>query len=369
MASRSSLIAAMTTCAWLMMAGWSAAAPVQDDWAPADGSGVRLAMLAALPAAIARGEFPKTTSVLVIRHGRLAYEAYFGAGGLEVLNDTRSATKSITSLAVGALIADGRIHSVDDPAFGYLTDLQPFANPSAEKSAITLADLLTMSSALSCNDDDDKSPGQEDKMHRQQRWARWIADLPTQPDYHRDAGSGRGPFAYCTAGAVLLGQIIQRAAGEPVDSYIERKVLGPLGIAKRQWSRSPAGEVMTGGGLQLRSRDLAKLAWMMVDHGRWRGRQIIPASWIDAALTPRTKPDARRDYGYLFWRTDYATACGPVSGWYMAGNGGNAVVMLRNLDAAVVITRTNYNSRGMHEQTTDLIQRYVLPSMACGPGA
>lgn len=56
---------------------------------------------------------------------------------------------------------------------------------------------------------------------------------------------------------------------------------------------------------------------------------------------------------------------GPKSGWYMAGNGGNAIVMFRELHTAVVVTRTTYNTRGMHQQTIDLLQRYVLPAVPC----
>jgi hypothetical protein len=49
----------------------------------------------------------------------------------------------------------------------------------------------------------------------------------------------------------------------------------------------------------------------------------------------------------------------------MAGNGGNAVVMIKELHAAIVVTRTNYNTRGMHQQTLDILQRYVLAALAC----
>jgi CubicO group peptidase (beta-lactamase class C family) len=223
--------------------------------------------LAGLADAIARGDFPKTTSVLVIQHDQPIYERYFGDGGADVLNDTRSATKSITALAIGTAIDARSISSVSSPAFQYLADLAPFDNDSPLKREITIEDLLTMSSALNCNDNVDASPGNEDRMHERQRWARWAVDLPTQRDYQRDS-AGRGPFAYCTAGAFLLGQIIQRATRTPVDRYIEKTILAPLGISKWEWPRSPTGEVMTGGGLRLRARDLAKIAQMIVNEGR-----------------------------------------------------------------------------------------------------
>ena len=179
-----------------------------------------------------------------------------------------------------------------------------------------------MSSALDCNDDDNKSPGNEDNMHPQPNWSRWAVDLPTMQAYARDS-SGFGPWRYCTTGAFLLGQILQRAVRMPVDQYVEKRLLRPLGITQRQWPYSPSGETMTGGGLRLRSRDLAKIAAMIVDGGRWRGEQIVPKAWIDSALSVRRKAYPDANYGYLFWQRDYATPCGRQSGWYMAGNGGN----------------------------------------------
>jgi CubicO group peptidase (beta-lactamase class C family) len=327
-----------------------------------------VAPLLRLKDAIVKGEYPKTTSVLVVRDGKLVYEAYFGAGSRELLNDTRSATKSITSLAIGTAIADGAIPSQHASAFSYLGDLRPFRNDSAEKEAITIEDMLTMSSALDCNDDDDASPGNEDKMHSQPIWSRWAVDLPTVAGYRRDA-TGLGPWRYCTTGAFLLGQVVQRATQLPVDRYIERRILSPLAITHWQWPSSPSGETMTGGGLRLRSRDLAKIAAMLANDGRWNETQVTPSAWVDSMLSVRRRAYSDAQYGYLFWQRDYATHCGLLPGWYMAGNGGNAIVVLRSLRTAIVVTRTNYNSKGMHQQTVDLLERHVLSALPCSPSS
>jgi CubicO group peptidase (beta-lactamase class C family) len=321
---------------------------------------------ATLGDAVAGGEFPKTNAVLVAHDGKLIYEAYFNDGTPDLLNDTRSAMKSVTALAAGIAIADGAIGSDHALVFPYFRDLTPFANDTTDKEKITIADLLTMSSALDCNDDDAKSPGNEDNMHPQQNWTRWAVDLPTMRGYARDA-TGLGPWRYCTTGAFLLGQVIQRATHVPIDKYIEAKLLAPLGITRWQWPYSPSGEVMTGGGLRLRSRDLLKLAILLADDGRWHGRQIVPAAWVDAALSAHRTSYAPQTYGYFFWHRDYQGPCGPVSGWYMAGNGGNAVVVLKELHAAVVVARANYNTHGMHQETVDLIEKHILPVFPCQP--
>jgi len=325
------------------------------------------ARFAGIAAAVERGDVPKTTSVLVMRGGAIEHEAYFGGADAETLHDTRSVGKSMTALAVGVAIARGVVRGVDDPVFPYLADLRPFAHDTPAKAAITIADFLTMSSALDCDDDDDDSPGNEAKMYPQRAWARWAVDLPTRADYQRDA-SGRGPFHYCTAGPFLLGQVLQRAAKQPVDELLAAYLFAPLGITRWELTRSPTDEVMTGGMLRLRTRDLATIGWMVRARGRHGDRQVVPRAFVDAALTVhrRTRPSLKADYGYLFWHRTYRTRCGEFPAWYMSGNGGNAVAIVDGLDAVIVVTRQHYNQGGkMHDQTAALIEQHILPELAC----
>ena len=151
------------------------------------------ALLARLSEATRTSAFPKTTSVLIVRGGRLVYEAYFADGQRGLLNDTRSATKTITALAVGAAVADGRIASVGAPVFPFFAAEQP-PQHSVLRDAITVEDLLTMSSALDCDDGVSDSPGNEDHMYPQKRWLPWVLGIPIKAGYARDS-VGRGPFA------------------------------------------------------------------------------------------------------------------------------------------------------------------------------
>jgi CubicO group peptidase (beta-lactamase class C family) len=319
---------------------------------------------------VLRGDLaPKTTSVLIVYRGRLVYELYAEPGQRELLNNTRSATKSITSLAVGAAIADGKLRSVSQPLFSLLADMRPFAHDDSLKEAITLRDALTMSSALACNDDEDKSPGNENNMHDTRAWTRWAVDLPSDSAYRRDS-TGLGPWRYCTTNAVLLGQAVQRAVGERVDHYVERRLLRPLGISQWEWQYSPSGEVMTGGGLGLRSRDLAKLAMLVGNGGAWNGAQVLPSAWISAATgTYRQAYGGALGYGYLFWHQKYRTACESSEGTFMAGNGGNVILTIPDLDAQIVVTRQNYNRPRTAQQTAQLLEDYILPAIPCGRAA
>ncbi len=125
----------------------------------------------------------------------------------------------------------------------------------------------------------------------------------------------------------------------------------------------------TCGGLQLQSRDLAKLGQLYLDDGRWHGTQVVPEAWVRASTLPHARVDDRTTYGYLWWLRDYALGEATVSAWYMSGNGGNRVVIVPALALVAVITSTNYSTPGMHQQSERLLIDYILPAIqATQPG-
>ena len=325
---------------------------------------LRTAPLDALTPEVVAAEFPDTTSVLVFKDDRLVFERYFGGGGINVLNDTRSVTKTLAALIVGQAISDGSLRTAEQPAFALLPDLAPFRNDGPLKQSITLMDLLTMSSALDCNDSDAGNAGNEENMYAQTHWLRWAVDLPVKPDYSRGP-NGRGPFSYCTGGVFLLGQIVQHATRTPLDQYFDARLFRPLGIRERQWARSPGGELQAGGGLRLRSRDLLKLGVLIMSNGDWRGVQLVPEAWVRRMQSVSNVVNDQQSYGMLYWQRQYASGCGAVNGWYMSGNGGNAVVSVPLRSLVAVVTRTHYNQKGMHEETARLLERHVFAALPC----
>src|SRR5205814_1759570 len=110
------------------------------------------------------------------------------------------------------------------------------------KRGITVRDVLTMSSCLDCNDWDETSPGNEERMYPQEDWAAFALALPVR--------TSRG-FSYCTAGVVLLGIALERALAEPLPDFARRELFEPLGIDAAEWQSTPRGQVSTAGGLLL----------------------------------------------------------------------------------------------------------------------
>lgn len=293
-----------------------------------------------LEAQIRAGDLGKIRAVAAEQGGEIVYRERFGKGDLGDRVDIKSAGKSITALAVGAAIADGHLADTNVKVWPYLgSDIR-----GAPFNEITVRDLLSMSSALDCNDWDRSSPGQEEKMYRKRVWREFALALPAR-DYQRNNDTGFGPFSYCTAGVFLLGQVVEKASGERFDMYVQRRLFDPLGIDGADWRRSRSGEVQSGGQLTISDEALLKIGRMVIDGGEWEGKQVLPEEWIRTMLAPRHSLSEHVNYGYLWWATPIRSSRGFEGAFMMKGNGGNIVAIVPNLDAVLVVQTQNYNKR------------------------
>lgn len=339
------------------------------DWPVADGQalGWQVSHFDRLEAAVADETFKRITSVLVLQNGTLGYERYFGDGAVGRLNDMRSATKTVTSMLVGAAIADGHIKSVKEPAFGFFPKRLPPANPDPRKLEVTLEDLLTMSSLLECNDDNPYSSGNEERMYVTEDWIQFVLDLPikgfapwdTKP---QDSPFGRS-FSYCTAGTFLTGAIVEAVTGMRLGDYADKVLHRPLGIAEVSWPESPLGVHQGGGGTRYRSRDIAKLGELARLGGLWGDRQVLPEDWISQSTQAHVQAREGTTYGYQWWRFSFDLAGETTWHWAMSGNGGNYVFVYPEAQLVTVITATAYGTNYMHRQSQTIYSEMVLPAV------
>jgi CubicO group peptidase (beta-lactamase class C family) len=317
------------------------------------------------------GKFQKIGAVLVARHGKPVYEEYFD-GDAGTLRDTRSATKSITDILVGIAIDEHALRGVQDRVLDLLPEhRRRILNPDPRKAKITVGDFLTMSSALECDDWNDASRGNEERMYLVEDWSQFILDLPIRGRPHLGENPAAPPFgryfSYCTGGVFVLSEVLQHATGQRTDRFAGQKLFAPLGIRDAEWVYSPLNIPQTGGGLRLTARDLLKIAQLYLNGGRWTGQQIVSESWVRTSTTPHAQIDDATNYGYLWWLKSFGAPGHMHAAYFMSGNGGNKVAVFPDLDMVAVITSTNYNTRGMHEQTEKLLSEYVVPAAAPTP--
>ncbi len=324
--------------------------------------GVSTAKLEAMSAAIKAGQFQQITSVLVSRHGKLVFEAYYD-GDAETRRNTRSTTKTVTAMLAGAAIGRGAIPSVQAPIKPYLKGRPPAANPDPRKDKVTVEDLLTMSSIAECDDDNQYSRGNEERMYLIEDWVGFYLDLPVRgfPDWSpRPEASPYGrSFSYCTAGVVTLGQAVQNAVKQPLPAFADEVLFKPLAIENPKWQMSPTGLAMGGGGLSLRSRDLLKLGQLYLNNGQREGQQVLPADFVKASVAPHANARPETDYGYLIWLQTFAGH----KAWVMSGSGGQKVAIVPDLDLVAVITTTNFGVRQPHAISEKLLAEHILAAV------
>ena len=344
---------------------------MNDGWqvASASSAGLSTERLQAMETAIRGGEFKKIGSIVIARHGKLVYENYFDGSDASALRETRSATKSVTDILVGIAIDKGFLSGADATILSFFPDKQPVQNPDPRKAKITVEDFLTMSSLLECDDDNNFSRGNEERMYLMEDWIQFTLDLPIKGfapwvKKPKDSVYGRS-FSYCTAGASTLSGVLERAAKMAVPEFAKKNLFAPLGIQKVDWKFSSIGLAQTGGGLAFQSRDLLKLGQLYLNGGTWNGARIVSEKWVKVSTQPHVRVEDQDDteYGYLWWLKQFKSGEKSNRAFCMLGNGGNKVCVFPDLDVVAVITSTNYNTRGMHEQTEKLLTDYILASV------
>ncbi|HEV2719219.1 MAG TPA: serine hydrolase [Thermoanaerobaculia bacterium] len=273
---------------------------------------------------------PDIHAILIARHGRLVLEEYFHGENRDRLHNTRSASKSMTSILFGAAGLD--------PSLPVYETLGAEAD-DPRKRQMKAEHLLTMSSGFYCNDGDEKAPGREDTMQEQTAepdWYRYTLRVPMS-----DAPGTKS--YYCSANANLLGAIIARKSGTPLAELFDRLVARPLQFGRYALWLQPTGEPYMGGGTQVLARDFIKIGQLMLDRGVWRGKRVLSAEYAARATSPIVALGTRGlRYGYLWWIGDYPYRSRTVRAFMALGNGGQIVMAVPELDLVITFMGGNY---------------------------
>lgn len=245
----------------------------------------------------------------------------------DVRREIFSASKSVTSMAIGIAQAEGLL-TLHDTVLTHLESLSGRPAPDVER--ITIAHLLTMSSGIAY------------------RWNDPDADHPDDPasdilSTALEASPGTS-FAYRGANSYLLSRVIHACTGTDLRDFLVPQLFRPLGINNPQWLRCPRGYSLGAVGLQLRTEELARLGRLLLDRGQWQGQALIPPAYIDSMIADTVPthghiatrasgphPDNAR-YGKHVW------ICARDDAWRMDGIYGQFSIVLPNHQSCITIT-------------------------------
>ncbi|MDF3069013.1 MAG: hypothetical protein K0R38_4614 [Polyangiaceae bacterium] len=294
-------------------------------------------------------------SFLIAKNGRLAFERYGWSTGKnpadpnktahQVLPDERqlqfSTTKSFLSALVGIALDEGAFKDLEVRAADYFPDYA-MLNPSAEKSSITLEDLLTMRSGLQFVEGDESTFRTADPARAV--LARPVVDTPVGTVWN-----------YSSGGANIVAEMLRVATGKTPLEYGKTKLFGPIGIESPPWDAGENGTSFGGFGLSLTTREMARFGELLRNSGKWKGQAVLPRGWADESVIPRCVSPWGGQYGYLWWIST-------LPGFFNAlGSFGQMIYVSRNRGLVVVFT-ANMENDVAKTNLERLIRDYVLPA-------
>jgi CubicO group peptidase (beta-lactamase class C family) len=266
------------------------------------------------------------TALVVLKDGQIAYENYFKGTEPDDLRISWSVAKSYLSALVGILLEEGAIASLDDQVTQYAPALTGTAYDGA-----TIRNVLNMASGVVFDEDYLDKNSDINRMGRVIALGGELDEFTASLD-DRFAEPGT-QWQYVSIDTHVIGMVVRGATGQSVADLLSEKIIVPMGLELEPYYLTDgAGVAFVLGGLNLTTRDYARMGQMFLQDGRYNGKQIVPADWVDASTraTAPTKPGAI-GYGYQWWIPKDA-----VAGEFMA-RGVYGQYIYVNRDAGVVI--------------------------------
>jgi CubicO group peptidase (beta-lactamase class C family) len=253
-----------------------------------------------------------TDALVVLVDGKVVLQKWLIGKPRKLIS--ASVTKSVVALAIGRLVTLGKLR-VDQPVADFYPEWR-----QGRKKLITIRHVLTHTSGLQAKSDEEEigiSPN--------------LLQLALTAELVSDPGSR---FEYNDKAMAILAGIVDKVAGKPWHTFVRAEIFAPLGIVDTSFELDPAGNTYAMGGLAIYPIDLIKIGQLMLDRGRWQGREILSPDWVTEATTPSEK---NPNYGYLWWL--YRDEQGAVVGFGGQGNQGQHLAVFPALRLVAVRMR------------------------------
>jgi CubicO group peptidase (beta-lactamase class C family) len=316
------------------------------------------------------GQLAGLHSVLVMHKGEVIAESYFAGNderwgeplgvrqhGANELHDIRSVTKPIVGLLYGIALAEGKVPGLDESILKYFPQYGDLAKDEARK-AIRVRHALSMTMGMAWNEDIPYSDPKNSEIameHAKDRY-RFVLEQPLVDE----PGT---KWIYNGGAVAVIAKLIADGVGKPIDAYANEKLFKPLGINSYEWIRGADGVPSAASGLRLTIHDLAKIGQLILDKGKFNGREIVPDAWLRESFKPRSSmPYDELRYGFFWVLAPASWGDPPALVWHL-GNGGQMLRVSLKTGVITVVFAGNYNQTDNWKLPVKIIWEFVVPAI------
>jgi len=301
--------------------------------------------------------------LLVVRHGWLVYEKYFGRGNRQAMPELASCGKAFTSIAVGiaitekrALIPNGLDQKVFTPAY-MPAEIFPLADP--RKADITLGQLLSMSAGIR-GTNPGFVKGQKVTLDPPAVDGPIATTDPVALNQPLWTSPGGG-YAYATSSPHLASIVLRRITGMEMEKYMRERMGKPLEWGEWGYAMHRPGLKMDhtpgGGSIAMKSTDVIRFAYLLLHGGKWRNKQVVPKGYVEICSKPNPY-NPHYPYSLQFEvNEDGHVAGAPRDAFWKSGAGGYSIYVIPSLD--MVIYKMGGNEKQYDPALTGLPVRYT----------
>jgi CubicO group peptidase (beta-lactamase class C family) len=309
-------------------------------------------------------------SLLIARHGHLVLDQYFYGFDEGRVHDMRSAAKTFAPVLVGLAREHGAKLSPQTPIYPLFTQYSSFENWDPRKAKTALRDVMTMTAGNACDDNNDDSPGNEDKMQSDDKhrdWYKYSLDLPMLKE------PGGEDAVYCSADLNLVGGAVAASTRRWLPEFFDETLARPLQFGRYYLNLMPDGQAYMGGGAYLRPRDQLKLGQLYLDGGLWNAKRVVSKEWVRESTSVHCHFDAKyslgqqHQYGYGWHIHDLKSGAKKYRVFAAEGNGGQFVIVVPDLDLVVGITGGSYGEFDQwYRWELELVPQFIIPAAVSG---
>ena len=251
-------------------------------------------------------QYTGTNGLLILKNDKIVYEQYFQGHTESTRHISWSVAKSFVSALFGIALERGYIRNIEQTVTDYLPEMR-----GTGYDGVRIKDVLQMASGVRFDEDYGKFSSDINRFGRMMAMGGSFSDFAASLKNERTPGTY---LHYVSLNTQILAMMLVRTTRMSLTELLEQWLWQPLGMEHdAYWLTDSTGMEMGLGGLNATLRDYARFGRLYLHNGNWNGKQIVPADWVQASITPDAPhlmpgendlSDTTRGYGFQWWIPD-----------------------------------------------------------------